>query len=256
MRTQPPFKKRGKGPGPRGIRKAKIAARVGAGLSLDKLAGAKKSGYDPRVAKEKERALNAGKVNKYRKMLKRMEGDEAAAQVRTRMAWHGCPASTAQALTARSPRALQGAKKGGELAKPSGSDGSKPPSAGQDAQAGAAGAEPGQAAAAQQERGDRPGKQKKQKKKKPKSKLEQLAAENEAESVSAWERERELAVGKDWLGGLARDWPAAWEGQPGRATAGSRRRPPPTWRRFLLCRRPRRRRARSGRAQRRSAASG
>ena len=46
--------------------------RVGAGLSLKHFANAKKSGFDKRAKQEKERALNAGKVNAYRKLKKRL----------------------------------------------------------------------------------------------------------------------------------------------------------------------------------------
>jgi hypothetical protein len=38
--------------------------RLGAGLSLDKFSKAKKSTYDPRIVKEKERALNAKKASR------------------------------------------------------------------------------------------------------------------------------------------------------------------------------------------------
>jgi hypothetical protein len=53
--------------------------RVGKALSLSAFAKAKKSGYDPRVAKEKERALAARTVNKYRKLQKRLEAAPGAA---------------------------------------------------------------------------------------------------------------------------------------------------------------------------------
>uniref|UniRef100_A0A7S1SV61 rRNA-processing protein FYV7 n=1 Tax=Tetraselmis chuii TaxID=63592 RepID=A0A7S1SV61_9CHLO len=46
---------------------------VGAGLGLDRFASAKKSTYDKRAVKAKQTALNAKKVNKYRKLLRKME---------------------------------------------------------------------------------------------------------------------------------------------------------------------------------------
>lgn len=58
-------------PGPRGL---KVKRRVGVGLSLSKFASSRTSGYDPKALKEKERALNAKTVNKYRKLQKRLQG--------------------------------------------------------------------------------------------------------------------------------------------------------------------------------------
>ena len=42
------------------------------GLSLEKFATAKQSGYDKKAKKAKELALNAKKVNKYRKLKQRL----------------------------------------------------------------------------------------------------------------------------------------------------------------------------------------
>jgi len=43
------------------------------GISLDRFARAKKSTYDPREVKEKERARNAISVAKYKKLKKRLQ---------------------------------------------------------------------------------------------------------------------------------------------------------------------------------------
>jgi hypothetical protein len=45
------------------------------GISLDRFARAKKSTYDPREVKEKERARNAITVAKYKKLKKRLQRD-------------------------------------------------------------------------------------------------------------------------------------------------------------------------------------
>lgn len=42
------------------------------GLSLERFAGAKQSSYDKKAKKAKELALNAKKVNKYRKLKQRL----------------------------------------------------------------------------------------------------------------------------------------------------------------------------------------
>ena len=42
------------------------------GLSLERFAKAKQSGYDKKAKKAKEQALNAKKVNKYRKLKQRL----------------------------------------------------------------------------------------------------------------------------------------------------------------------------------------
>ena len=49
---------------------------AGVGLGLQKFAAAKKSTYDKRAVQAKEQALNAKKVNKYRKLLKKLGGAE------------------------------------------------------------------------------------------------------------------------------------------------------------------------------------
>ena len=49
---------------------------AGVGLGLQKFAAAKKSTYDKRVVQAKQQALNAKKVNKYRKLLKKLGGAE------------------------------------------------------------------------------------------------------------------------------------------------------------------------------------
>lgn len=49
--------------------------RVGAGLSVERLAASRKSTYDPRIARQKRDALAAGRVNKYRKLRARVLGD-------------------------------------------------------------------------------------------------------------------------------------------------------------------------------------
>lgn len=46
--------------------------KAGAGLNLTRFINAKKSTYDPRIAKEKQRALNAKTVNKYKKLKQRL----------------------------------------------------------------------------------------------------------------------------------------------------------------------------------------
>jgi hypothetical protein len=43
------------------------------GISLDRFARAKKSTYDPREVKEKERARNAITIAKYKKLKKRLQ---------------------------------------------------------------------------------------------------------------------------------------------------------------------------------------
>lgn len=48
---------------------------VGPGLSLDKFASAKVSKYDKRKVLEKQRALQAHKVNKFKKLKKRLEAE-------------------------------------------------------------------------------------------------------------------------------------------------------------------------------------
>jgi hypothetical protein len=72
-------------------------AKLGPGLSLNKFAKAKQSTYDLKAKKEKQLALNAKQVNKYRKLQKRLQGKlepplrvarEAADEVRE--AAHGC----------------------------------------------------------------------------------------------------------------------------------------------------------------------
>ena len=42
------------------------------GLSLERFAGAKQSSYDKKAMKAKELALNAKKINKYRKLKQRL----------------------------------------------------------------------------------------------------------------------------------------------------------------------------------------
>lgn len=49
--------------------------KFGASIGLEKFATAKKSGYDKRAKQEKERALNAARVNAYKKLKKRL-GDK------------------------------------------------------------------------------------------------------------------------------------------------------------------------------------
>lgn len=49
--------------------------KFAAGLSLDKFSKLKKSSYDKRAKQEKERALNAAKVNKLKKLKQRL-GDK------------------------------------------------------------------------------------------------------------------------------------------------------------------------------------
>eukprot|EP00873_Tetraselmis_striata_P033482 jgi/Tetstr1/453746/TSEL_040699.t1 len=51
---------------------------VGAGLRLDRFAAAKKSTYDKRTVAAKRTALNAKKVNKYRRLLKQLEPGQGA----------------------------------------------------------------------------------------------------------------------------------------------------------------------------------
>lgn len=71
-----------KPPGPRGL---KVKRRVGAGLSLSKFSSSRTSGYDPKALKEKERALNAKTVNKYRKLQKRLEQGSSAGAAPTQV---------------------------------------------------------------------------------------------------------------------------------------------------------------------------
>lgn len=72
--------------------------KLGPGVSIDQFARAKASSYDPRAVKEKERALAAKVVNKYRKLKQRLQdklqpppGRAAAAEVRSGMrgGWAG-----------------------------------------------------------------------------------------------------------------------------------------------------------------------
>jgi hypothetical protein len=51
--------------------------KLGSAISLNAFAKAKKSGYDPREVKEKERALAARTVNKYKKLQRRLNADQA-----------------------------------------------------------------------------------------------------------------------------------------------------------------------------------
>lgn len=44
--------------------------------ALDRFSRAKQSTYDPKKRKEKERALNAKTVNKYRKLQKRLQAQQ------------------------------------------------------------------------------------------------------------------------------------------------------------------------------------
>lgn len=56
------------------------STKLGFGIRLDKFAGAKKSTYDKRAIKAKQAALNAKKVNKYRKLVKKLEDQETTPQ--------------------------------------------------------------------------------------------------------------------------------------------------------------------------------
>ncbi len=49
------------------------AKKLGPGISIEKFARAKSSGYDKKAVQEKERALNAKKVNKYKKLKQRLK---------------------------------------------------------------------------------------------------------------------------------------------------------------------------------------
>lgn len=55
--------------------------RVGAALSLDKFASAKVSKYDKRKVIQKQMALKAKQVNKYKKLKKRLEVPEGLREV-------------------------------------------------------------------------------------------------------------------------------------------------------------------------------
>ena len=46
-----------------------------AGVSLQRFAGAKKSKYDKKARAERKAAINAKRVNKYRKLKKRLDGN-------------------------------------------------------------------------------------------------------------------------------------------------------------------------------------
>lgn len=48
-------------------------SKLGAGISIDKFARAKASSYDPQAKIEKQRALNAKTVNKYKKLKNRLQ---------------------------------------------------------------------------------------------------------------------------------------------------------------------------------------
>ncbi|GAB4822522.1 hypothetical protein N2152v2_009568 [Parachlorella kessleri] len=58
---------------PTGGRPQHKPRKLGAGISIEKFAKAKSSGYDKRAIQEKERALNAKKVNKYKKLKQRLQ---------------------------------------------------------------------------------------------------------------------------------------------------------------------------------------
>ena len=60
---------------PAGSRPKKQNRKLGPGVSLAKFGAGKRATYDPRREKERERALNAAKVNKLKK-LKRRLGDK------------------------------------------------------------------------------------------------------------------------------------------------------------------------------------
>ena len=53
--------------------KVRKGPRLGASLPLAKFVSAKASSYDKKEQREKTTALNAGKVNKYRKLKARLE---------------------------------------------------------------------------------------------------------------------------------------------------------------------------------------
>ena len=56
--------------------------KLGAGVSIEKFARARVSSYDPKAAREKERALNAKVVNKYKKLKQRLQGQAPPATLR------------------------------------------------------------------------------------------------------------------------------------------------------------------------------
>jgi hypothetical protein len=54
---------------------AKHRQKIGAGLSLDKFATAKVSKYDKRKVLQKQMALKAKQVNKYKRLKRRLEAE-------------------------------------------------------------------------------------------------------------------------------------------------------------------------------------